>query len=151
MLLVVSGWRSTTRLVPGLNLLTLNDNTRAGAKAKPNKSNKRSRETCAVEDGPPSSSKSRRDPEAKKRLDQLKIDSEVVKMSQKWVGRIKTLNVEASQSLAAAEHYPELSAPLALNPQFESCQRRSLFARLICCSHSEVEQRGWGCFGEVRA
>ncbi|CAE7230711.1 PREP1 [Symbiodinium sp. CCMP2592] len=96
----------------GLNLLTLNDNTRAGAKAKakPNKSSKRSREAGAEEDGPPSSSKSRIDPEAKKRLDQLKIDSEVVKVSQKWVGRIKNLNVEASQSLAAAEHFPELSA-----------------------------------------
>ncbi|CAE7311851.1 unnamed protein product [Symbiodinium sp. CCMP2456] len=100
----------------GLNLLTLSDNSRGCAKAKPQKSSKK-RENPAVEDGGShnsSSSKSRLDPEAKRRLDQLKLDSDVVHMSQKWVGRIKILNVEASQSLAAAEQFPELAAPLAM-------------------------------------
>ncbi|CAE7563528.1 unnamed protein product, partial [Symbiodinium necroappetens] len=100
----------------GLNLLTLSDKGPSSAKAgkaKANKSGKKPRETNAVADDPPrnpSSSKTQLDPEATKRLEKLKLDSDVVRMSQKWVGRIKTLNVEASQSLAAAEQFPELSA-----------------------------------------
>ena len=40
--------------------------------------------------------------DAKDRLEDLKLQSDVVRAREKWVGRIKSLNLEVTQSIKAA-------------------------------------------------
>jgi hypothetical protein len=55
-----------------------------------------------------SSKKKQLEPVVKSRLNKLKLEADVVRLAGKWKGRVKTLNVEATQSLVAAAEFPEL-------------------------------------------
>ena len=105
----------------GTNLLALrrcDDGPTAKAKAKGKAKARQTRARPAPSDAPggeiaeQSTSKKRRtltDPATQQRLDRLKLDSDAVKINRKWMARIKTLNVEASHSLTAANAFPALS------------------------------------------
>ena len=61
-----------------------------------------------TETSEPSRKKSRVDKEAKQRLDALKLQTDMVHMSQKWTSRIKTLNIEVTASAQACQDFPHL-------------------------------------------
>lgn len=89
---------------------------KAKAKAKSNSSRQRRALTNQEADGteaneavPEKSKRARIDKDAKAKLADLKLRSDMVYMEQKWTSRIKSLNVEVTASLAAAESFPILA------------------------------------------
>lgn len=60
-------------------------------------------------EAPEKSKRSRVDKEAKARLAALKLQTDMVHMELKWTSRIKSLNVEVTASLAAAQPFPILA------------------------------------------
>lgn len=61
------------------------------------------------ENSEPSRKKARVDKGAKQRLDALKLQTDMVHMSQKWTSRIKTLNIEVTASIQSCQDFPHLA------------------------------------------
>ena len=119
-------WRSPAVFLAfaGANLMALRCDSDPAAKAKSKPKAKRAanpKSSEAARRGPEETErntsdsrpkKRKVDPAAQQRLDQLKLDSDSVRITQKWAGRIKSLNVEVTHSLSAATPFPSLEGPL---------------------------------------
>lgn len=83
---------------------------KAKAKGGPKKANKKPKALGDEEheNSEPSRKKTKVDKEAKQRLDALKLQTDMVHMSQKWTSRIKTLNIEVTASVQACQDFSHL-------------------------------------------